>query len=183
MRFIFLQLIPSLPLSARLLHMLITVGWKRVDYNRSLPRCPPRLRARCRLPGRRRETGRSIMASIQSVIKPLGGATQVISPVCLESDSDEMSAAFSLPPLYAAVKSLSFFWNALSRATKMTPERGRVIRRDPLFYPSLLLTTGSEKLSFYQERVGPFLKVRLDKRQKFSFSGSVRPRWLLQHAN
>lgn len=58
------------------------------------------------------------MASIQSVIKPLVGATQVISLVCLqlESDSggqnvheDEMSAAFSLPPLYAAVKSLSFF--------------------------------------------------------------------------
>lgn len=53
------------------------------------------------------------MASIQSVIKPLVGATQVIFPVCLqlESDSrgqnvhaDEMSAAFSLPPLYVGCK-------------------------------------------------------------------------------
>lgn len=116
------------------------------------------------------------MASIQSVIKPLVGATQVISPVCLESDSrgqnvhaDEMSAVFSRPPLYAGRKVVELL------PTKMTPKRGRVIRRGPLFYPSLLLTTGSEKLSFSHERVGPFLKVRLHKRKKFSFSGSVRP--------
>lgn len=38
MWFIFLQLISSLPLSDRLLHMLITVGWKRVDYNHQSPR-------------------------------------------------------------------------------------------------------------------------------------------------
>lgn len=72
--------------------------------------------------------GRSIMASIQCVIKPLVAATQVISPVCLQLGSDsrgqnvhaeEMSSAFSLPPLYAALKPLSFFWNDFSRVTKM----------------------------------------------------------------
>lgn len=52
-----------------------------------------------------------------------------------------------------------------------------------VLFSSLLLTTGSEKLSFSDEIVGPFLKVRLHKRQKFSFPGSVRPRWLLLHAN